>query len=768
MPQRTSPFVEGKYGWDFGEDSWNLGMDQNILKFSYLFDRNVDSITDNLPPPINGQAHYLTTDNRLYFVVEGAYLSSPTPKWFIVALKSTGQLYQFNGESLVEVKNASEIEADLGAIELALSSLGSAAYQDESYFAKVTELDVAEANAANYTDALRQELGEAAGAGLIGYDADQEYQEGTLGATLRNMSITINPKMFGYIGDGSPADAASFKSAAEYASANSLPFSAQGLHIVVKSALSIAPTGAVDWSLNETVFEFQLPSDVPVGLQVSLQPGHKHRVSGSASFNFAGKAHTGVMFIQPTANVDGTEFHASGLSVSDIEMQVGAGVASAGLCVRGGFQLVRLRDCSATNIKMRPGAGVIGSSGITGLLVVNHFGVAGAYARRTEIEGGDITDVYSLDPSFQYDMDGIGIFANPVDTSNGLSSCDIRGVRFKNCWGRALKSQTGRSHAEGLRLNMDTQPTDGCVNPLVDFQTGSASASDIRAFLSGVNVMTLVAFQGTADSGSIVSTLDFVDASVDASATLREVVFATPLSTNIPMATECRNILVRGAVQNVGRIGTSTFDTQSLHIENCIAGQVTQSLIHALSVGGGAAPYRALVSAKNCRNMTGSVPLVWSNDAGQTTRTLVGVEGTIRGFLRASGLFNDSAVGAIGGLGVSAGPDLPEDVRGTGLATSGSRRLLGIELAAGETFTLPEHGWNCYFAIVTMGALRTTACQVVVDADGATAVYAGANTGVGLTTEPETGLLKVWASSGQLVIKNATTSNRIITVELLG
>lgn len=615
---------------------------------------------------------------------------------------------------------------------------------------------------------LRQELETGSGAGKVGFDYSIDYPTGSVGAALRNMSITITPKMFGYIGDGSPADAASFKAAAEYASANSLPFSAQGLSIVVTSALSISPDGAVDWNLEDTVLDFQLPSDVPVGLQVALQPGYKHRVTGSASFKFAGKAHTGVLFIQPTANVDGTEFHANGLEVFDTEMQVGAGVASAGLCVRGGFQLVRLRDCSATNIKMRPGAGVIGSNGITGILVTNHFGVAGAYARRTEIEGGSVSDVYSLDPAYQYDMDGIGIFANPVDTSNGLSSCDIRGTRFKNCWGRALKSQTGRSHAEGLRLNMDTQPTDGCVNPLVDFQTGSASASDIRAFLSGVNVLTLVAFQGTAASGSIVSTLDFVDASVDASATLREVVFAAPLSTNIPMATECRNITVRGAVQNVGRIGTSTFDTQSLHIENCIAGQVTQSLIHALSVSGGAAPYRALVSAKNCRNMTGSVPLVWSNDTGQTTRTLVGVDGTIRGFLRASGLFNDGAVGATGGFGVSAGPDLPEDVRGTGLAVSGSRRLLGVELAAGEAFTLPAHGWNCYLATVTMGAFRTTVCQVVVDADGATAVYAGANTGVGLKTEPADGLLKVWGSGGRLTIKNASTSNRIVTVEFLG
>ena len=158
MAQKISPFVEGKYGWNFGESGWNSGMDENLLKFSFLFDRNVDSITASLPTAVNGQAHFLTSDNRLYFAVGTTYFSTPTPKWFEFKIRSTGEIYQFNGTSVTQVASPSQFDSRLDAVEITLSSLGTAAFQDSDIFATQAKLDVVEANAANYTDELRQEL----------------------------------------------------------------------------------------------------------------------------------------------------------------------------------------------------------------------------------------------------------------------------------------------------------------------------------------------------------------------------------------------------------------------------------------------------------------------------------------------------------------------------------------------------------------------------------------------------------------------------------
>ena len=101
MPQQTSPFVEMKYGWTLGESGWNTGMDENLVKLSFLIDSNIDGIVSILPSsPSNGSAYFLTTDNRLYYRVAGTYYFSPTPLNFILKLKSDGTLYKFNGSSL--------------------------------------------------------------------------------------------------------------------------------------------------------------------------------------------------------------------------------------------------------------------------------------------------------------------------------------------------------------------------------------------------------------------------------------------------------------------------------------------------------------------------------------------------------------------------------------------------------------------------------------------------------------------------------------------
>ena len=168
MAQQQSPWLEGAYGWNFGEGGWNTGMDSNLLKFSFLFDRNVDSIVASLPSAVNGQAHYLTTDNRLYFAVGTTYFSTPVPKWFTIIVRGTGQTHQFNGTSLIQTDNPVQIDSRLDSVEVTVSSLGTAAFEDTEFFATQADLDVAEADAATYTDALEQEILTGSGTG-VGY-----------------------------------------------------------------------------------------------------------------------------------------------------------------------------------------------------------------------------------------------------------------------------------------------------------------------------------------------------------------------------------------------------------------------------------------------------------------------------------------------------------------------------------------------------------------------------------------------------------------------
>lgn len=173
MTQQASPWLEAAYGWDYGENGWNTGMDSNLLKFSVMFDRNVDSIVATLPPAVNGQVHYNTTDNRLYFAVNTTYFSTVVPKWFTLVVRSTGANWQFNGLALVAVESVGSLDTRLDAVELTLSTLGSAAFEDVSAFATAAELDIVEGQGQAYTDTLRQDLANdtdpAKGAAMVAY-----------------------------------------------------------------------------------------------------------------------------------------------------------------------------------------------------------------------------------------------------------------------------------------------------------------------------------------------------------------------------------------------------------------------------------------------------------------------------------------------------------------------------------------------------------------------------------------------------------------------
>lgn len=152
MTQRTSPFLDAKYGWEYGESGWNTGMDENLLKFSFLFDKNIDGIVSSLPSLVNGQSYFLTTDSRLYFAVNSTWYSAPTPKWFTVVMRSTGKNYIFNGSTMVESKNSADLESEIVEIKAVTDTLGTAAFKNTEYFASQGALDIANSQNQTYTD----------------------------------------------------------------------------------------------------------------------------------------------------------------------------------------------------------------------------------------------------------------------------------------------------------------------------------------------------------------------------------------------------------------------------------------------------------------------------------------------------------------------------------------------------------------------------------------------------------------------------------------
>lgn len=190
MPAKISPFLETSYGAPYGESGWNGWMDENLVKFSFLFDKNIDGIVSSLPTAVNGKAYFLSTDSRLYYCVNSVYYSSPTPKNIILTIRDTGVNYQFNGTQLSVVPSPSQIGTQLTSIQATLAqkqdiiAAGTANqyYRGDKTFQDLTKTTVGLGNVDNTSDANKP-LSTAIQSAL-GLKADASSLASSAGATL--------------------------------------------------------------------------------------------------------------------------------------------------------------------------------------------------------------------------------------------------------------------------------------------------------------------------------------------------------------------------------------------------------------------------------------------------------------------------------------------------------------------------------------------------------------------------------------------------------
>lgn len=372
----------------------------------------------------------------------------------------------------------------------------------------------------------------------------------------------------------------------------------------------------LNWRAEGCVLDLDFSTDQRRGVEITLDPGISHQVRGSGlTVNANGKAHRALSFRQPTGNLEGTSLFLQRVHATRAEQQACVGEGSSNLQVSGGFELVRLEDCSSEDIMMRTGSGMTGFRGVSGILVISTHNLEGSYPLRTELIRCTARRTYSQDTAYTSDMDGIAVFAHPgIDKTKGLSSLYVEDSICQGNWGRDIKTQVGQTVVRDHTSIRDEGPTGGFLHPAVDIQTGSGQVwgGDFHlhgnhASYGGVRFMCdpAAAPMNSQWEGGVIRLVNGASA---------DYIFASdPNTAGVASFAGARGQVVQGPIGSFALIRTNGADLDTIRLEDVTVDRITEALVTVLSKGGGSPPYRALALLERCRNLGAPAPIGLQN-----------------------------------------------------------------------------------------------------------------------------------------------------------
>lgn len=210
-------------------------------------------------------------------------------------------------------------------------------------------------------------------------------------------------------------------------------------------------------------------------LQITDTNGHDVSFEG-IHFNANDVSATCVRIDNPSASMADTaigELRFRDCLLENTNLQVGNTYSSSGIQAVGGFREILLDNVVIRQIDRANGSGSAGVRGCAGVLVA--FDDINGYCRKFTMNGGQVDTVTHQEAANDTDVDGLNI-TMPTATANSGNhlpgTVHVTGVRFKDCKGRALKTQ-----ADGMTIVRDVVVERGLEEAIAnavdfDFQRG--------------------------------------------------------------------------------------------------------------------------------------------------------------------------------------------------------------------------------------------------------------------------------------------------------
>lgn len=125
MPEINSPYFNISYGWDYGEDGWNTGMDTNLLRLAFLARNSVQEFVTNLPEsPSEGYSCILRADNLAYFRAGASWVFAPLEVGYEFTTLVDGKRWARVASGYAEVIVASDVAQEVSNLDATVTAIG--------------------------------------------------------------------------------------------------------------------------------------------------------------------------------------------------------------------------------------------------------------------------------------------------------------------------------------------------------------------------------------------------------------------------------------------------------------------------------------------------------------------------------------------------------------------------------------------------------------------------------------------------------------------
>lgn len=431
----------------------------------------------------------------------------------------------------------------------------------------------------------------------------------------------LTPFQFGALPDGSDSRAALLEAFAE--------MDATGKPLDL---------GSYTWTITDTLQHTfaRRPKIYADGATIKLNRGASAHVARAVNFlgNFGGdfrgwkvdanrQAYNGLVVFNTLASNDDADLHDVMMEFCGAENTYRSGtdhLGGFGIWVWGAHRFVHLDQPKVKNICVANGAAIMSSIGAHGIAVGNN----GEYEPRDIlIENPWVEEVYSEDPAYVFDQDGIQIFRAPplaFATVSDRGGARVSGGMFINCRGRGIKVASVNARVEGAHFERTDGDFTGRGFTEVDFQYGEGVAKDITYHHEGHSTEKIVSVSAGeyASSGLLVDNLRGFIETANTPRPDYIIMRYTP-ATYAASPTVVKNCVHQGDYPDAYLYHKSNKTSASAAFETVTVENVAVSLLGNAMVRRDGGTVQAIV--RGCSNAGASVPTV-QNMNGATTSIL--------------------------------------------------------------------------------------------------------------------------------------------------